>query len=151
MCRIFSIPWVTAGGGSNSDTTNKIASTFVSEELDSAKGLSELHKEVLPTMGTTYQWSQIMIIKMRKLLDWMRESRRTTAQWADLTSAQITSEPLPASVTAPTGTANRSFFGNLSVIGETKQHDIKLDLKTMTELKNDQKYCAFMRDFKQSF
>ena len=151
ICQVFGIPWVTAERGGDWDTTNTIAAAFISEELDSAEGLKELHEEALPTMAATYQWSQIMIYKMRKLLDWMRESRRTTAQWADLTKEQITSRPLPASATTPTGTgtANRSFFGDASVTVEAKRQDIKLDLKTMTELKNDRKYCAFMREFKQ--
>ena len=72
-----------------------------------------------------------------------------TAAWNDLQKETITTHVLPAVPNSPTGGGNPSFnfsVGTSSSKGNKK--DIRLDLKTLVELKNDRKFCSFCQAFK---
>src|SRR6476620_4890192 len=86
----------------------------------------------------------------------MNKAHQTTQSWNDLLKETITTRPLPdqalaAIAASASGSPRNRSFGDISAIGysgDGKPKDIKLNLKTMVELKNDRKFCSWYRAFK---
>ena len=149
MGRVFDIPW----DAESNDwvTTHRIATCFRNEELETAEMVAELSDQAITELKAQHNWTIVMTHRMRKLLGWMQESRRTTAAWADVQKEMITTRQLAVTLAgSPTAAHNRS-FGDLTAGSNdesNKTRDIKLDLKTMVELKNDRKFNSWYRAFK---
>src|SRR6476620_9235916 len=139
--RIFSIDWDTLTDDWAGDDEN--AQAFTSEDLTTAEDLAEFSYENLRLFKETYHWSLNKMTRLRKLLDWVHEARHTTAHWQDLQKEHITGRALASDSSTSPSAGNRTFdFSNVSD-AVPKTRDIKLDLKTMQELKDDRTFCSY--------
>jgi hypothetical protein len=147
MCRVFDLPW--DARNNDYDQTDPLSVSFIEEGFMRAEILYELTESDITICKSTHRWSQVTTTRFLKLLGWLHESRRTTGHWNDLLKETITSRVLTPSAGSPTAAGNRSFgdFSSASGGDSNKTKDIKIDYKSLTELKNDRKFCSFYIEF----